>query len=382
MKIVYCIDEIEASGGTERITLKKAVSLAKIPGNDLYIVVAYNRTDIVGSIGGVHLIDLDVRYYDDIGLRRIPELLFVIKKRHEHKKKMLCVLEQIKPDIVVSTGMSEKSFISKLKISSDPVFLREIHFNKFYRRKIAKSKYEKILACFGEFWDYNFAIKGFDKIVVLTQEDFVSNWEEGSNVAVMPNPLAHPSSEFTSFSNKIVITAGRLERQKNHSSLIEAWRIVAEAHPDWILKIFGKGSLRDALQSRIDSYGLRGKVLLEGYTPDIMHEMAESSVFVLSSITEGMPLVIIEAMSCGLPVISYDCPTGPKDMITDGLNGFLVPTNDSQCLAERLCALIEDHTLMETMGANALETSKQYLPDKIIPRWMSLFSQLLKEKRS
>lgn len=119
-----------------------------------------------------------------------------------------------------------------------------------------------------------------------------------------------------------------------------------------------------------------------GNTSQVQEKMCDSSIFVLSSRFEGLPLVMLEAMSCGLPVVSYDCPCGPKDIITDGVDGFLVPTDDEQMLAEKICYLIENPNIRTQMGTAALKKSENYHIDKIIPMWMSLFERLIAEKRN
>ena len=381
MRIVYCLDQIDATGGLERITVTKANALAKIPGNEVFILVAFNRNCGVNHLEGVNLIDLDVQYYNDIGLGPFGGFFFMLKKRREHKMKARSILNALSPDIVISTGMAEKHFLKSIKINSNPVIIRELHFEKYYRRHSAQSVAQRIISVVSEFLDYTVFIKGYDKIIVLTEEDHQTNWHDDPKVAVMPNPIAHHSAEKSSYSNNTVIAVGRLERQKNFCSLIDAWREVVKKHPNWCLKIYGQGSLNNSLQRQIDDYGLARTCSLEGFTSEIMHHMAPASFFALSSITEGMPLVMLEAMSCGLPVVSYTCPSGPRDIVSNGINGFLVPLNDTRLLADRICMLMDDRSLIKRMGANAIETSKQFTLEKIIPRWMALFNQLLDEKR-
>ena len=125
---------------------------------------------------------------------------------------------------------------------------------------------------------------------------------------------------------------------------------------------------------------LRGKVLLKGYTNEILQKMSEASVFCLSSKFEGFGLVIVEAMSVGLPVVSYMCPCGPGDIVADGKDGFLIPMGNETLFAERICTLIEDEALRVEMGRNAFKSSERYQIDKIIEMWMSLFHQLRDKK--
>ena len=377
MKIVYCLDELEAVGGIERVTIAKANALSRVPGNEVYMVVAYNRKEpSLAVVPSVRIVSLDVRYYDDKQQSRLGRLFFMRKLRKEHSAKMQKCLDRIIPDIVVSTGMSEKHFIGKLHLSTNPVRIREFHFHKYYRRTLASGLYETMLARLSEFVDYRSSIRGFDRIVLLTEQDKNENWKGRDNVEVIPNPLITHPEEVSTLDNKVVIAAGRLVNQKNLSSLISAWKLVAERHPDWELRIFGDGPMRQKLEDQIVDCVLSDCVKLCGFSDNIEKEMCDASIYVLSSICEGFGMVIIEAMACGLPVISYDCPCGPKDIIEEGVDGFLVPLNDERQLAEKIITLIEDRALRSRMGKIALETSTKYLPEKISEQWMNLFRLL------
>ena len=126
---------------------------------------------------------------------------------------------------------------------------------------------------------------------------------------------------------------------------------------------------------------MTNNIFLKGYTYDIFSPLYKASIFTLTSLFEGLPLVIIEAMSCGVPVVSYACPCGPQDIIADGHDGFLVPVNNEKVLADRICRLIEDKELRKEMGKAARLKAEQYDIKNIIPMWMELFNQLINEKR-
>lgn len=147
------------------------------------------------------------------------------------------------------------------------------------------------------------------------------------------------------------------------------------------LEIWGEGELRTELEEQIRNNQLTNNIFLKGYTYDIFSPLYEASIFTLTSLFEGLPLVIIEAMSCGVPVVSYACPCGPQDIIADGHDGFLVPVNNEKVLADRICRLIEDKELRKEMGKAARLKAEQYDIKNIIPMWMELFNQLINEKR-
>lgn len=217
------------------------------------------------------------------------------------------------------------------------------------------------------------------KVVLLTHEE-TEFWPELDNIKVIPNPIVTTSELVSDCSNKIVMAAGRYTEQKAFDKLIASWALVSKKHPDWQLNIYGDGALRDSLQKQINELVLQNNCTLRPTTKNIAEEYANSSIFVLSSIYEGFGMVITEAMSCGLPVISFACPCGPKDIISDGVNGFLIKPYDINVMAERICSLIENKKMRQEMGNNALKSSANYHMDSIAKKWIELFNDLTKEK--
>ena len=379
MKIVYCTDSICYAGGIQRITIAKANALAQIEGNEIWIIVTDNKQKPVLPIDNkVHIIDLDINYFKDDWKSKFHILKGILIKRKQHQKKLDNVLNQINPDIVISTGTSEKNFLPKIKVNSTPRFIREIHCTKNYRMLAATNLFEKTLAILGDLFDYSLFIKNYDKIVVLTEEDKKTNWKNNPNITVIPNPLTSPCKEQSTLKEKKVIAAGRLEYQKNFQSLIKAWTHVAIKHPDWKLEIWGEGSKRVELENLIAKLNLKKHVFLKGYTYDIQSQMLNASIFTLSSIFEGFGLVIVEAMSCGLPVVSYACPCGPKDIITEGEDGFLVPINNEIELANKINFLIENKKQHKIMGQTAKRKACSFTSEKIAITWIKVFEQLAK----
>ena len=382
MKIVYCTDSVCHAGGIQRITVAKANALADIEGNEVWIVVTDNKRPkpVLPISGKVHLVDLDVNYFEDDWKSRLHVLKGIFVKRREHKRKLQQFLNTISPDIVISTGTSEKNFIPRMKVASHPSFVREIHCTSNYRQLAANGWFEKLSAWAGDIIDYHYYIREYDKIVVLTDEDKQLHWKKNDKVEVIPNPLTTEHNKRSTLKNKTVITAGRLTAPKNFASLISTWKIVNKHHPDWKLEIWGEGNLRNELRQQIENLQLKDSANLMGYTDDIISKFAEASIFVCTSQFEGFGLVIVEAMSCGLPVVSYSCPCGPKDIITDGTDGFLVSIGDEQKMAERINYLIEHLDSRLKMGQAALDKSKQYSTDVITSKWMELFDSILIKK--
>jgi glycosyltransferase involved in cell wall biosynthesis len=220
-----------------------------------------------------------------------------------------------------------------------------------------------------------------DALVTLTESDAREYREllgPQARVVSVPNAVPDVGGVRAALDpdTKVVVAAGRLARQKGFDRLVAAWAQVARKHPDWRLDIFGHGNAADALQARIDKRKLAGVVTLRGFTDQLHQRFAESAIYAMSSRYEGFPMVLLEAMGCGLPLVSFDCPTGPADIIQSGRNGLLVPDGDVKGLAAALNQLIEDPQLRRTMGAQGVEMAREYAPERIAARWERLFEEL------
>ncbi|TMR03751.1 glycosyltransferase family 4 protein [Actinomadura soli] len=200
----------------------------------------------------------------------------------------------------------------------------------------------------------------------------------GSGVRVVRIPNAAPPlpGRPSRRADKVVLAAGRLVANKGFDTLIRAFAPIAAEHPDWTLRIFGRGVRRDRLGALITELGLAGRVELRPVTRDLHGEMARASIYALSSRREGMPMVIIEAMGMGLAVVSFDCPHGPAELISHGRDGLLVPNGDADALTAALRALIEDRGLRDRLGEQAALSARAHDLEHIGPRWSRLLSGL------
>lgn len=380
MKIVYCLNSIRGLGGVQRVTIVKVNALANIDGNEVYVVVTDNKhATLVSELSPkVHLIDLDINYFrGDRDRSKIANIIVYKQKMRKHRKALEAFLRNLKPDIVVSVGGFEKYMLLSMRKRTWKV-VREFHFVKNYRKDHCQTWFDRVQATLTDFYDFHFKEKKYDKIVILTDEDKETNWEGWRNVVVIPNPVSYICNDPSTLTDKCIAYAGRFDPIKNCRSMVNAFRIVAQRHPDWILKLYGEGNEYQSLKNQISELGLENNVLLMGFTKDIMNAYRQSSISLLSSLSEGFALVIVEAMECGVPVVSYQCPYGPKDLISEGEDGFLVPVGDEQMMADRICTLIEDEQLRRRMGVAAKEKAKLYHLDIIIDRWMQLFNDLVK----
>jgi glycosyltransferase involved in cell wall biosynthesis len=222
--------------------------------------------------------------------------------------------------------------------------------------------------------------RGLDALVTTTEADAacyrVRMPLPGVRVLAVPNSVPEPTVPPSDGTAEIVAAAGRLAPGKRYDLLIEAFAEVAGKHPDWQLRIYGGGVQRDRLLRLVDELGLDGSVQLMGVRSPIEAEFAKASIVAVSSDAESFGMTIVEAMRCGVPVLSTDCPLGPAEIIRDGVNGRLVPVGDAAALAGALHELIEDEPGRRRMGTTALHDAARFDPALIAHRYEQLFAEL------
>lgn len=383
MRIVYCLTDSSLSGGMERAICTKASYLAQQAGYDVTIITTdrKEKPNFFDFSDKIKFIDLDINYSDLGSLSPLKRFVKQIGKRKLHKKKLTEVLVNIKPHICISTYTHEFTLLPSINDGSAKV--AEIHFSKPYKQlefENEKSYLKRFFALAGERNKHRF-INRYDCFVVLTEGDR-KKWTFVNNIEVIPNSLPFHTHESSNCKSKRVISVGRLSTEKGFEYLIKAWQLVAEQHRDWKLDIFGEGALETELRNLIDKLGIEKQVSIHRRAKSIADQYLQNSVYVMSSIYEGFGLTLAEAMSCGLPAVSFDCPSGPAEIITEGKDGFLVKTANYQALAEKIIYLIENETVRTEMGNNARMNMQRFAPEKVMPRWIGLFEQIAKDNEN
>ncbi len=223
-----------------------------------------------------------------------------------------------------------------------------------------------------------------DGLAVLTEQDREEYERAMDGTAPpmwrIPNTVARVEPPRADLGAKRIFAAGRYTAQKGYDMLIPAFAPVAEAHPEWELKLCGRGKNTRQLRDLVSELGLEGRVILDGPTDDVPGEMAQASIYALSSRFEGFPLVLIEAMSKGMACVAFDCPTGPADIVEDHRNGLLVPPRDVQALSAALMEMVSDEELRRRCGEAALETAERFTMAAIGPRWEAMMHELLQRR--
>ena len=370
MKILYIFRSLVVYGGIERILVDKMNSMADSYGMDVYLLTSDQGAHLVPYrlSEGVHYEDLGICFYRQYRFRGLHRLMVARKMIRQYRQLLSERLRGIRPDLIICTTSDRIDIITKLKgsvplvVESHSICIRTLnHGRNWLHRKIHRYRFLHSLS-------------KVDMIVTLTEDD-AREWRKyHSRVAVIPNFL-HQHEETVSYqTSKKAIFVGRFDYQKRAQDAIQIWKLVRERHQDWVLEIYGDGEL----QQEICSLSLRvGGVVVHQPTEKIFEAYKDCCFLISTSLFEPFGLVIPEAMSCGLPVVAFDCPYGPTDLITDGEDGYLVKDRDMMTFAERVCELIENEELRQKMGQMARLSSKRYEAEVIMPMWIQLLSQLV-----
>lgn len=374
MKILYCHCSLYNPGGMERVLLNKVKWLVKA-GHEVLVVTTdqQGRPTFYEFPEEVKMMDLGINYSLDNDkplYKRIPSYL---RKRQMHRQRLTELLMRERPDITISLYPSESSFIPDIKDGSKKIL--ELHFNRFFRLQYGRKGLTGLIDRYRSRMDEKIA-RSFDRFVVLTEEDRrYWGWTDGISVipnAALPMPL---KSDCTA---RKVIAVGRLDYQKSFDRLIQAWELVKKnkISDGWHLDIFGQGEWRGMLEEMIRTKGLADSAKVNAPTDNIAAEYAFSSILAMTSHYEGFPMVMIEAMSAGLPVVTFDYKCGPRDIITHHTNGLIVPDGDVRAFADALLRLMADDNLRKQMGRAATAVIDRYSEERVMRQWTDLFEKI------
>ena len=359
MKIVCLYSSLAIAGGVERVLVDKMNYFVSHYGYEVYMITSdQGQHPVPYQLDErVHLLDLQIRFHTQYQYRRWQRLKEARRLSRLYHQRLKEKLKEIIPDMIVCTTSQDVHGL--LKIKGKIPLVVESHVNFIH----PDSWLHRTRTLYNNYW-----IGKADAVVTLTQGD-AKNWRHVSrNVYVIPNIVhLNDTGRFSDCVNKRAIFVGRLVEQKGLPDLIEIWRIVNSRYPDWQLDVFGNGEMESIPDI---------KLFVHPPTKNIMEEYMNSSMLLMTSVYEPFGLVLPEAMSCGLPVVAFDCPYGPVDIITHESNGFLVQGRDINHYADFVCQLIESPGLRQTMGTAGVKASQRYQADKIMPQWKDLFVSL------
>ena len=372
MRILYLFRSLAVWGGIERILVDKMNWLVVNGGIEVYMFTTDQGSHLIPYCLNekVYIKDLNINFHRQYQYCIFKRLVIALQMRQKYKKLLSRHISRIQPDVIICTTADYLDIITKCKgdvplvVESHSICNRTlVHGKNFILRKCHRYFFLKSL------------LKS-DCVVSLTEGDAVEWRKYHNNVQVIPDMLHPCNSRRSSLMSKRVIWVGRFDYQKQAELAIRIWEQVICEHPDWYLDIYGEGEMEYEIISLDSSVK---NVSVHKPTAQIFDCYCDSSVLISTSLFEPFGLVIIEAMSCGLPVVAFDCHYGPADIITNGENGFLVPINNMHFFAEKMCMLMKDCMLREKMGQAAFLSSKRYNSDFIMLKWKALFDELTKK---
>ena len=381
MKILFIIDKMKNFAGIERILTCKINYIVKHTPYKIYLTTYEQQSQPLPFP-----IDANIIYkpLDTVMPQRSDMTLFQwltsyhnSRSHFHHQFKTL--IKVIRPDIVVSTVYSYQvlDIIINTCHQEGIKTVMESHTQGETVTLSPKFKYNKHLFRLFTLWDCYImrSLRHCNCVVTLTRQD-IPFWQKYvKRVEVIPNMLTITPKEVKDYKVKRVMAAGRYMSEKGFDMLLEAWHLLPEEFRDWHLYIFGNGD-RSLYQSIVDKYNIGETVHLMSATNDIAEEFSMSSLYVMSSRYEGFGLVLAEAMTCALPCVSFDCPYGPREIIKDGEDGFLVKNEDIKDLAHKMAQLMSNTNLRRKMGKQAQKNITRYKPEYIMNQWTNLFEQL------
>ena len=363
MKVCFVIESMFNSGGMENVLSCCASALSS--DIDVSILTLYqNKQKYFFPLSE------NIRCYD-LSLNDIRD-----KRVLQKKIKSFFLVHQF--DIVVSLGGIDMYYLHSIKDGSKKVVWFHFAHNVAYTAWLGdSSSFIKKIKGYLLQAKRIYNARKYDTIVAISSADKKAWKKYTRNVVLIHNPLTISHPVVSQRKTKTVVSVGRLDFAKGFDLLINAWKLVSKQHSDWILNIYGDGELREPLQEQINKLNLSDTIILQGRKSNIGEIYSQHSFYVMSSRSEALGLVLIEAAACGLPLIAYDCPFGPKDIIKDGKNGFLVKkVGDIEGMAEAINKLIENQELRDKMGEKALLMVDRFSLSKITIQWHNLFKTL------
>ena len=376
MRILYVCDALAIYGGLERVLIDKANWFVQY-GDCEVCLLTVNQGDhpiCYALHPKVIYVDLNIQFHQQYHFYFLKRFIKNVQLHHLFRKCLKNKIREMTPDIVVCTRLDYIRDILWVKGAVPLIF--ESH-------SCCLASYFEGNGMLRRFhvWHLQLAVKKVQMVVALTKGD-ADEWKKlNSNVCVIPNVVHLNTGDCSDCSTKSVIYVGRFSKQKDMKSLLHIWNQVYQRYPDWHLQIFGGyGDKQNEILSEVKR--MDANIQVHHTTSDIMEKYKENSILLLTSQYEPFGLVLPEAMSCGLPVVAFDCPYGPTDIITDGVDGFLVRNRNIKDFVKRICLLIENPKMRVQMGQDGYCSSMRYDIEKIMPLWNSLFASILKMNKN
>ncbi len=367
MKLVYIVNHISGPGGLERVLSLKANYLEKHFGYEIHFITLNEKN-----------IDPFYQFSKGHTFHSISVSGNTIKYLRSYIRGIKLKINEIKPDVISVCDDGLKGLLAPWLLGKPCPIIYERHISKSV--EVSSDDYSFITRIKKslKFRLMNLGTGGFDRFVLLTEGN-KKEWK-GNNIQIIPNPLSFYPNEQSNLSNKTVLAVGKHSFQKGYDRLLKSWKTVSEKHPNWKLEIYGSIYEDVGLDKLANNLGISSSVSFHNPTKNIAEKYKEASIYVMSSRFEGFGMVLTEAMAYGVPCISFDCPHGPADIISNNEDGILVENNNVESFSEALSYLIENKSKRIEMGSNARKNVQRYAIEKIAKQWDDLFKSLINTK--
>lgn len=365
MKILYLIDQVYLHGGIEKVLSQKANYLSDKLGFEV-IIVTSNQNDNLPCYNFSNKIrfhDLNINYIQGKSYFH-PQNLY---KQFLHYKKLKKIIIEKNPDIIISSSYTPDTFFIPFICNKIPK-IKEYHVTKFFNNgKKIKTKLINTM--------FSFINSKYDKVVILNEDE--KKYYNNENTETIPNPTEIDEKK-CNLNTKKIIAAGRITDQKNFEHFVYIWKKIPQEFKDWEVHIYGENfhKNKENIEKLILENNLENNIFFKGTVSNLKLVFLDYSIFAMTSKYETFPMVLLEALSVGLPIVSYNCPTGPNRIISNNEDGFLVDYLNVDDFSIKISKLMSDEKLRLKFGEKAKLNAEKFQIDKIMSKWVSLFNEL------
>jgi glycosyltransferase involved in cell wall biosynthesis len=363
MRILYIVPKINNEGGVARVLSVKANYFVENFGDEVHILTQNSGNN-----------PLFYAFNDTIVLHDMVLQGNKISFFSQYVKALKKEVQVINPDLIIVCDNGIKAYTIPFVLKTKIPIIFECHGSKYIEEKEQTEYFfgTKIKSLFKEL-----SANKYDKFVGLSKES-LKEWNVKNGI-VIPNPLWFKTTQFADLKSKKVIAVSRHSYEKGLDRMLQIWQRVIQKHPDWCLEIYGKPNENQEMQELANALDIGQNVTFFEPVKNINDKYLEASILAMTSRTEGFGMVLMEAMALGLPCVAYDCPIGPRSIIIDNENGFLVEDGNIDSFVQKVELLIENENLKIKMGENAKNSVSKYNIETIMQQWKSLFEELIKE---
>lgn len=372
MRILFSTDQIYLHGGIEKVMAEKANYFADVLGYEVSILTTEQKGKVPCYFLSpkIRLIDIGVNYnrnksyFHPNNLRKIPN----------HFRQWSQTVKNIEPDFIIVCNFAFDFYWNPFFLKKTPK-LKEYHSSRYFETitREQASILKKAMYCFTDYIESKYT-----RLIVLNNDEKL--FYKNSNITIISNPIAPVADQKADLKNKKAIAAGRIAPVKGFESAILCWKEIVKQEPEWELHIYGDGepAYITKLQHLILENNLETNVYIKTAVEDLQSKMMEYSLYVMTSHTECFPMVLLESLAIGLPIVSFDCPTGPRNIIVDTQDGFLVENQNVEALTEKILLLTQNEQLRVEMGAAAKQNSARFATNRVMGQWRDLLIDLQK----